>query len=164
MPTFKRGNVTFKLPSEKVLEARARRMQRQSAKDARLEWYIQQINTTIRLSLKQRVRLATHLLKDKVVRNISTPVSVGKGPKGGRVVAERSSPGEFPRADTKLLMKTIFEDYKEPSPGVYEGYVGTPLDYGAILELSENLDRSYLVRTKDEEKSKIFRILTGPIK
>jgi len=43
----------------------------------------------------------------------------------------------------------------------YDGYVGTPLDYGAILELKMN--RSFLRRTLDEERPTIMKILRKPI-
>ncbi len=58
-------------------------------------------------------------------------------------------------------MKTIFSSYLNPSPGVYDGAVGTPLDYGVILELV--MDRSFMIRTLNEERDIITRILTGPI-
>lgn len=157
-------------PSPAVLAARARREANQQAKDVRLEWYIKQVTTTIRLTLKQRVKLATHLVKTKVVTNISRPVTkqrfsrmVEGGKWAHRIhVSNRSRPGEFPKADTTLLMKSIFEDYRSPSPGVFEGYVGTPIDYGVILELRR--DRSFLVRTMHEQRMRVDAILSGPLK
>ena len=59
-------------------------------------------------------------------------------------------------------MKTIFADVRETSPGVNDGFVGTPLDYGLILETSERLDRSFLVRTLQEEFDTTRRVLTQP--
>ena len=150
-------------PSPAVLAARARREANQQAKDVRLEWYIKQVTTTIRLTLKQRVKLATHLVKTKVVTNISRPVTKTRVRGGGRsrtVVSNRSRPGEFPKVDTTQLMKSIFEDYKNPSPGVFDGYIGTPLDYGVILELYR--DRSFLKRTLREQSSRVVAILVGP--
>lgn len=111
--------------------------------------------------MRQRVMLAAHLLKDRIVRNISTPVMKGVGPRGGRVVTGRSAPGEFPHADTIELLKSIFEEVKETSPGCFEGYVGTPLHYGLILETRMN--RSFLLRTYEESIGDIRAILTGPM-
>lgn len=50
------------------------------------------------------------------------------------------------------------------SARVYEGFVGTPLDYGLVLEVSKKLDRSFLKRTLDEERPLVMRLLLGPIK
>jgi len=57
-------------------------------------------------------------------------------------------------------MKTIFSDVRFEDGG-WTGYVGTPLDYGVILELRMN--RSFLVRTLREKTPDLTRILTGPI-
>lgn len=147
-------------PSPAVRAARGRRAQNRSNSGARLEWYIENVANVIEMALEQRVRLATHYLKNKIVNNIGTPVS-----RVGKRVVQRSKPGEFPRADTTQLMRTIFDDVRViDKKKTVEGYVGTPLDYGAILETSEKLDRSYLVRTLKEERSVVNKILTGPIK
>jgi hypothetical protein len=60
-------------------------------------------------------------------------------------------------------MKTIFGEVMETRPNVWEGFVGTPLDYGLILEVSSTLDRSYLLRTFHEQIGNIINILTSPI-
>jgi hypothetical protein len=114
------------------------------------------------LGLKHRVQIATEHLRNRVVENISKPVTKAVGPNGGVQVTQRSRPGEFPRADTTLLMKTIFGEVMESRPRVWEGYVGTPLDYGLILEVSPRLDRSFLLRTFREESERIRKILTAP--
>ena len=157
----------FKQPSAAVLAARARRGQQAADRSARIQWFIDEVSDKVAMSLEQRVKLATQFLKDKIVRNISRPVtklSPGRNRQGrftkGRVV-DRSKPGEFPKADTTQLMKTIFDDYTQDGRR-YLGHVGTPLDYGLILETKR--DRSFLKRTLDEEQSTITRILTGPIK
>lgn len=83
-----------------------------------------------------------------------------KKTKGQRtVVTERSKPGEFPRADTTLLRKSIFGVVQNPEPGIFDGYVGTPIDYGVWLELQ--LDRSFLLRSFAEEKPTLLKILTS---
>lgn len=127
-----------------------------------MEWFIREVSSKVAVTMRQRVGLATQYLKNKVVRNISTPVVKGTGPRGGRVVMGRSVAGEFPHAETTQLMKTIFGEVRETSPGVFDGFVGTPLDYGLILETQ--MDRSFLVRTLREEQGTIKRILTGPIR
>jgi len=141
---------------------RQRRVTKAAQRQVRIEWYIKEVSNTIKLTMKQRVTYATHLLKDRVVRNISTLVVKSIGPRGGRVVTGRSVAGEFPHADTTQLLKTIFEEVREVSPGAYEGYVGTPLDYGLILETRMN--RSFLVRTLYESVDSIRSILSGPIR
>lgn len=73
------------------------------------------------------------------------------------MVTNRSKPGEFPKADYPLLMKTIFGEVITTSPGVYDGFVGTPLDYGLILET--RLDRAFLTRTFNEELDALRRII-----
>ncbi len=151
-----------RLPSAAVEAARARRAGRAGAGAVETEWFVKEVSDKVSLTMKQRVGIATELLKSKVVRNISTAVVKGTGPRGGRVVTGRSKPGEYPHAETTQLLKTVFSDVRETSRGVWDGFVGTPLDYGVILETM--MHRSFLVRTLNEERSKIQRILTGPIK
>lgn len=113
----------------------------------------------IDLTMRQRVTIAVSYLQDKIVKNISVPVT--KAVIRGRVVVtQRSKPGEFPRADTTQLMKTVFWGVVE-EPGTTMGYVGTPLWYG--LELEMRMDRRFLTRTLDEERATIVKILTGPL-
>jgi hypothetical protein len=143
--------------SRAVQDALARRRRDSARAQSRDKWFIQQVREAANLTLGQRVVLATEYLKNKVIRNLSVPVGRGRG---GRVT-ERSQPGEFPRADTTLLMKTIFTDYAgSPSEGAdtewVEGYVGTPLDYGLILETE--MDRSFLQRTLYEEADRLQEI------
>lgn len=146
-------------PSAAVLAARGRRAGAAAARGARIEWFLDEVSDTVKMTLSQRVTLATSMLHDKIVRNISRPVTKHST---GRVT-DRSKPGEFPKADTTQLMKSLFHEVRqEPSGPV--GYVGTPLDYGLILEVSERLNRSYLVRTLNEEMATIKRVLTGPLK
>jgi hypothetical protein len=150
---------------ESIERARERRSDAAARRLVRVEWFIDKITEQIGLGIQQRVRVATDLLRNSVVQNISQPVHKYVGPRGGIVVdpASRSKPGEFPKADTTLLMKTIFGEVMETRPNVWEGFVGTPLDYGLILEVSPNFDRSFLLRTFHEQLSRIIRILTSPI-
>ncbi len=114
----------------------------------------------ITLTLDQRVKLATELVKSRMIKNISKAVVKETGPMGGIIVTQRSIAGEFPRADTTHLMKTIFSDTRRTIRG-YEGFIGTPLDYGLILELK--MKRSFLVRTLEENRTTVYSILMGPI-
>lgn len=143
--------------------ARARRVASAGMREAKTEWFIDEVSQTVRMSLKSRVRLATELVKNRVIRNISRPVTKTVVKSGGRsktIVSNRSKPGEFPKADTTHLMKTIFSAYTEEN-GLYTGHVGTPVDYGVILEL--RMARSFLVRTLRESYNDVLRILSGPI-
>jgi len=156
------GNVNFPSPRDAVNAARQRRVGRAAEREVKIKWFIEEVSSKMAMGMRQRVSLATHLLKDRVVRNISTPVLKGVGPRGGRVVTGRSVAGEFPHAETLQLQRTIFEEVQETSPSVYDGFVGTPLSYGLILETKMN--RSFLVRTLYEVSGDIRRILSGPIK
>ena len=140
-----------------VEAARQRRVGAAVAAGVRTEWFIKEVSDKVAMSMRNRVALATAMVKSKVFRNISQPVT-----KSGGRITDRSRPGEFPHADTTHLMKTIFSTVIQTSKGVYDGIVGTPLDYGLILETRKN--RSFLTRTLNEERSKIQRILMGPIK
>ena len=151
------NEVAIPLPNASVLAGRERR----AAKEVKIEWFIKNVSDKVAMSFQKRMKMATHYLKDKVVRNISISVTKGKGPRGGRVVTGRSVAGEFPHADTKQLLRTIFQEVREISPGVIEGYVGTPQKYGLILET--RMDRSFLVRTLNEELGILRSFMTGPI-
>ena len=144
-----------------VERARGRRASRAEESSRRTEWFINEVSDKINLTLLQRVKLATELVKSSVIKNISRPVT--KSVVNRRIViSNRSKPGEYPKADTTQLMKTIFGITKRESSSVSDGFIGTILDYGVTLELKMN--RSFLVRTLNEERSKVIRILTGPIR
>jgi len=135
----------------------ARRAASHSRQDVQIEWFINEVVAKINMTMTQRVSIATHMVASRVVKNISTAV----GRSGTGKVVQRSKPGEYPRAETTQLMKTIFTDFgKEGDSPV--GFVGTPLDYGLILETRMN--RSFLIRTLRESYGDVSRILTGPIK
>lgn len=119
-----------------------------------------EVAADINRKMSVRVKLAAQVLRDQVVKNISIPVEragPGRGSKG-RVV-RRSTYGEYPRADTTRLMKDIFWQMD----GETDAIVGTTLDYGAVLELSNRLDRSYLRRSLRENYGKIRSILLQPM-
>lgn len=145
-----------------VEQGRARRAATADQRAAKVEWFIKEVSENIRLPLKKRVQIATQFLQDRIVKNISVSVIIIS--KNGRSYTDetsRSAPGEFPRAETTQLMKSIFSEVREPQQGIIEGYVGTPIDYGVILELE--MDRSFMVRTLNEEQTKLIAIMTGPI-
>lgn len=149
--------------SKAVLTARGRRGAVNAKSAVRWEWHIRKVSDKIAMTLKARMRLTTAFLRDRVVKNISQPVTKSIGVISGRiVVSNRSKEGEFPKADTTLLMKTIFDDLRPAGKGIWDGFVGTPLDYGVILEL--RMKRRFLARTLDENRTTVVRILTGPIK
>lgn len=146
--------------SEAVQAAKARRKAGALRAETRVEWFIDQVLNNVNLTVKQRVALVTRLVRDTVVRNIGIAV-VKEKISGVTVVTKRSKVGEYPRADTTLLMKTIFDEVKDLGGGVFEGYVGTPLDYGLILELE--MGRPFLVRTLKELQPRLKNIMTKPI-
>ncbi len=147
---------------QEVMDARARRGARADRDLVRFQWRLDNVIGKVNLTMRQRVTMATGYLLSKVVKNISVPVVRGKGPKSGRnVVVERSKPGEFPRAETARLMRDIFTDVVETQPGTIDGYCGTTLKYGLILETK--LNRGFLVRTLREEQDVISRMLAEPV-
>lgn len=166
-----------KPPSAAVLAARARRLARASDNIARTEWFISEVLDKLKTTLRHRVKIATELVRSKVTLNISRPVTktyrttiteyIDENGKKRRIrkstveISDRSKKGEFPKADTVLLLKTIFGEVVQLGTGSFAGYVGTPLMYGLTLELK--MERSFLVRTLNEERTKVMRILTGPI-
>lgn len=166
-----------KPPSAAVMAARARRDAKAVERDVQTEWFIENVSNVISMTMRKRVKLATELLKTRTVINISRPVTKAysyslhkTASASGRVstkkvwkveISDRSKPGEFPKADTTQLMKTIFGEVVETLPNVFDGYIGTPLDYGVILELQ--LHRSFLVRTFYENYDRVMQILSGPI-
>lgn len=152
---------TFPTPSDAVRDALNRRAS--GGADVRIEWYIKNVSDKVELTMQQRTKLATELVRSKVVKNISRPVTVGTSSGGRRVVKDRSKPGEFPKADTTALMKSIFGEVRKEPEG-WTGYVGTPLDYGLFLEVSPRLNRSFLLRTLRECQPLIKRIFEGPMK
>lgn len=146
--------------SPAVQAARQRRSGRAARTEAEFESFVDEVSKRIDLTLKQRVTIAVSFLADKIVKNISVPVT--KEVIGRRVrVTERSKPGEYPRADTTQLRKSIFWDVVEDDEGKISGYVGTPIGYAIPLELT--MERQFLTRTLDEERGNITRILTGPV-
>jgi hypothetical protein len=141
-------------PIQRQAQARAAR---EARFNTRLEWFGDKVMAGLKLTMRQRVTLAVQLLRDKVVINVSKPVTKTKGKSGRIKVSDRSKPGEFPRADTTRLMKDIFSRVDVKGNEIV-GTVGTTLDYGLILETE--MDRSFLVRTLRELRSPLTRILT----
>src|SRR5690606_34039100 len=114
----------------------ARQQGRLQQNTARIIWYGKELETKLNVSAQRRLTLATQLLRDRVVINLSRPVRRIKGARGRTRVdpASRSKPGAFPRAETTRLMKDIFARVDPLPAGGYSGRVGTTLDYGLILE------------------------------
>lgn len=145
----------------RMLQARAARYVRFTA---RLEWLGKQLESKVVLGMATRLKIACQLLRDKIVLNISYPVEkkvVTQKNDAGKTVRKtvvvpgsRSKPGGFPHADTTHLMKTI---YWVVNDAALEGRVGTPLDYGLILETK--MDRSFLVRTWYEMRTYVIAVL-----
>ncbi len=125
----------------------------------RLNLNIQTVLSKTKLKVAQRVRIAGQLLRDAVVVNLSRPVRKYTGPRSGRVQVDpesRSKEGEFPRADTTRLMKSI---YARHIPELATSRIGTNLGYGVILEVS--LERSFLRRTLREQRRNLLILIRG---
>lgn len=137
--------------SAAVEAARARRSESVVRAKARFEKFLEMVRNSMRLTVRNRVRLATMHLMNRVVKNISVPVKKVTGKWGRVIVTERSKKGEFPRADTTLLMTSIMQDVRDIRGDMVEGYVGTPVGYGMKLETDPDLDRRFLVKTFEQE-------------
>ncbi len=138
-----------------MLAARERRIARYNV---RVEWLGEQLMRRVQLGMIHRLKVTCQLLRDKIVINLGIPVVKTKIDGVTRVdPTSRSQPGEFPRADTTRLMKTIFA---EVDADAMIGRVGTPLDYGLYLEI--HMDRSFLRRTLFEEAQRLGVILGSP--
>ncbi len=130
------------------------------AKGAEIRWFGKQVTAKAERAMVKRVKLASQVMRDKVVKNLSKPVTKVRTARGTRVdPASRSKPGEFPRADTTRLMKSIFWKV-EGSKGRITGKIATSLFYGAFHETKTG--RSFLAKTLKLEKARIKKILAGP--
>ncbi len=128
---------------------------------SKILWYDAKITAGLDRTIDQRLTFVATILRDRAKRNVSIPVLTGTGPRGGRVVLARSQPGEFPRMEFRFLRNTVFMD----RPTRTSARFGTPLLYGLLLEIgtSQMAKRPWLVRTLDQERSRIISILTAPI-
>lgn len=135
---------------QRMTAARAARLTRIAT---RWKWYDQKIVNGLVQTMDQRLDVVGAMLRERIVANLSIPVETATGPRGGRRVIRRSKPGEFPRAETRELMRTIFFD----RPAIDTVRVGTPLLYGVRLEL--RMQRSFLYRTVVESLAEIRMIL-----
>ena len=129
-----------------------------------LAWYGKQVNLSVSAITKRRVKAATAYLFTKVLDNISVPVGRITGPRGG-ITKIRSKPGEFPRKDFENLVNTLQSGVSITAPGVWDGWVGSPLDYSVFLELGTKrmARRPFLTRTLFEESAAIKAILVAPM-
>lgn len=152
------GKVTEAERTAKMAERKARVQQR-------LIWYGDKVQNNIQVNAKKRLLIAGQALRDLIVVNISRPVTKTRVKATGAAAREqktmtkvtnRSKPGEYPKADTTRLMKDIFYDTRKDGMSVI---VGTSLDYGAVLELSTRLDRAYIMKTYNENRDKLARII-----
>lgn len=160
------------ISSPAVLDAEARRIRRAADDERDIEWFTNDVMKSVNITLRGRVALASEFIRSKVVYNISRPVTktlitsiTGTSSGGTRnryhvLITNRSLPGEYPKADTTLLMRTIFTHVVSITPDIHDGYIGTPIDYGLILETQMN--RSFLKRTFFENWVKMVAIVKGP--
>lgn len=145
---------------ERTVQARQDRILRW---ERRVTWLGGNVTRLVNMSSRARLRLAAQLLRDRIVINLSRPVRRIQVRSAGRFAGtivdptSRSRPGEFPRADTTRLMKSIFYRIEESRPNV--AIIGTDLDYGLILEVFR--DRSFLIRTVEETSAQIQGILNA---
>jgi len=149
--------------SKIVIKARARRAVTAGKRAVQLEWFSDFVSERITLSMMERVKLASILVQSRVIHNISIPVVSKITSTGKRRVIARSKPGEYPRAETTNLLKNIFLEVERVGRWSCEGRIGTKVNYGIILERSDRLRRKYLVKTLNEQRARVMKILTGPL-
>jgi hypothetical protein len=121
----------------------------------RQKFYVKEVIDSFESLNKSNVQDATTFLVEQTKRNITRVWHTGKNP---------SKPGEFPHAVTGKLAKSIrgrTVKGGERKRGItWTGYVSIGEDYGVILETSPRLNRSFLVRTMQENKRALLKYLT----
>lgn len=111
-----------------------------------LKWNTTLLNAQIQKGLTHRFSLIGEHVTNAHKTNLSRPVTklkkkrkrkTSRGAKGSSYTAadpnSRSKAGEYPKAETGLLMKNIFWDLKATPIGL-QLKIGTPSKYGAALE------------------------------
>lgn len=125
--------------------------------DVRVNLTIDKVMASTQLTVAQRIKIAGQVLADAVKVFLSRPVRKYKGPRSKRIQVDpksRSKPGEYPRADTTRLLKSV---YHKHLPHQIASRVGTNLLYAKILETS--MDRSFLRRGLREMRQKMLLIV-----
>ncbi len=149
--------VTVPSPSSGVISARANRNVTASVET---KWHTSKVQRALGTGMRKRLAVAAAVVQSAVVKNISQPVTKGSGPRGGQVILNRSRAGQYPKADTTQLLKSVFSGVDKDVKGDEIGFVGIPLHYGLILET--RMDRLLLVASMLEKASEIRQILTRP--
>ncbi|MFC7443406.1 hypothetical protein [Laceyella putida] len=124
------------------------------ARKVRQKFYIRETLDRFESHNKENVQNATTYLVEQIKRNLlRTSNQGGKNP---------SKPGELPHYGSKDLAKSIrgrtVKGGKTRRGITWTGYVTMGEEYGLILELYRN--RSFMVRTMQEEKRAIYQNLT----
>ena len=141
--------------------------ERNEALRMKIIWFGERVAKSVKTGMGTRLRLAAMLLRDRVVINISRPVTKIKGSAGERDVrgrflktrvdrGSRSKPGGYPKADTTRLMKDIFWEVQRTEKKVI-ARVGTTLDYGLILET--RMKRKMLVASLHEMRGVLSQLI-----
>ena len=117
-------------------------------------WHGERLKKAVRKDAERKLDLMAEVVKDQVVRNISTSF-FASGP---------SAPGEFPHARQGArggLLSSIF--WRAPSK--LSRIVGTTKLYGFFLEVgtSRMAARPFLRRTLNEMKGRLRRIFKRPL-
>lgn len=136
-----------------IEEFRQAKVRRATKGVTQTQWFIKEVSDHVNITMRQRMGIVTGFLKNKTILNIKKPVTRIAG------IVIRSVEGEFPRADTTQLMRTLISEVVTVSPGIVDGFVGSPLDYSIILE--QRLDRKFLSKTLFEELQNVKKILVG---
>lgn len=113
-----------------------------------------------------RLKASAHLVRNGAVRLVL------KGPATGRIYTRRgitrqaSAPGEAPMSDTGTLARSIHIDDSKTNPRNLRVSIVAGVFYAKWLELGTRkmLARPFMVRSFDENLSKIRAILRRPFK
>jgi hypothetical protein len=117
-----------------------------------MKWHGPAVIASVRAEMNKRLAHAGEFLRSRIAEGLSLP---------SRPPGRPSLPGEKPHADTGKLRQSIFYDVDKSK---LTCIVGTPLKYGAYLELgtSRMEPRVYLLRTFAANHSRLKAIMAAP--
>jgi len=121
--------------------------------DVTIQWNGDRVEGVIYKDMSEKMGKAVKMIRFRTVKNITKRVVLYRSP--GSPVS-RSKPGMYPYFDTGKLAHSILGLVKEYKHGSWEGYVYTNVDYSLYLE--RDLDRSFLVRTFNENYDALRRL------
>ena len=127
-----------------------------SSRNITVHWHVGAFQNALFSELRNRIQIVGHYLKNKTQENVSVLVDMDS--RGN--VTQRSRPGEFPRMETGELRDSIKVDFENSG---LNASVSVGAEHGIKLEVYKRWNRSFLVRTLQEEKQYIRSIMMKPL-